>query len=423
LGTERIPASGAVLLFGNHPNDLPDVLAGFFTTQRPVRYVATISVATGLIVKTTYKGLGVIPITRVRDARKMRAMGVDIERVNLAAFDAVTAAFEAGDVIGVFPQGGVHDVCKIERPRTGVAKMALKSIDSGAINDVTMIPFGLQYEDGTRVRSDVSVVVGEGFSLAGWLANNANGSTETALTSHIHTAMLAVSRNNDSWADAGARDRLIASISAIAAPHNVPLLAYSAMVQRACSALVPQSEPVEWRTVSDPIAIAVDVAGGSKTSARDTARVLDAAGLFNPHAEWPSKMWMFFVAVPALLGLALHWPIWTVIKLIATKTAKTRADIAARAIIPGLYLIFLWYLVLGVGFALGIRATGDSPLWVIPAVMLLPRLGDVALAWYDAWSALALKRRVKHWPHAQHANIRAAAERLHQAWSAVATLT
>lgn len=433
LGSERIPADGPVLLFGNHPNDLPDVLAGFFATHRPVRYVATISVATGFLAKLVYRGLGVIPITRVRDARKMRAMGVDIEQVNQAAFDEVTAAFAAGAVVGVFPEGGVHDVCRIGRPRQGVAKMALNSLDSDAVTDVQMVPFGVQYEAPERVRSNVSVVVGEGFSLVGWrektLLANATAETltgaATALTTFLHSSMVAVSRNADSWHDAGARDRLIASVSAIAAPHNVPLLAYSAMVQRACGGLVSEDGEgaVEWRTLSDPIAIAVDVAGGSKTSARDTARVIDAAGLFNPHAEWPSKMWMFFVAVPAGLGLLLHWPIFAIIKLVARKTAKTRADIVARAIIPGLHLIFLWYLVLGVGFALGLRATGDSPLWVIPAVMLLPRLGDVGLAWYDAWSALALKRRVKHWSAEQRANIRATAERVHQAWSAVATLS
>lgn len=431
LGSERIPDTGAVLLFGNHPNDLPDVLAGFFTTRRPVRYVATISVATGFLARLIYRGLGVIPVTRVRDARRMRELGVEMESVNAAAFEAVAAAFAAGEVVGVFPEGSVQDVCKIGRPRVGVAKMALCGVDSGVI----MVPFGVQYEEGAKVRSDVVVVVGEGWGVSGLTATtlsaegltattlSANGLTATALTTQLHNYMLAVSRNSENWNDAGARDRLIASVAAVAAPHTVPLLAYSAMIQRACSGLVTETGAVEWRSLSDPIAIAVELAGGSKNSARDTARVLDAAGLFNPHAEWPSKMWMLFVALPAMLGLVLHWPIFTIVKLVARKTSVTRAEIAARAIIPGLHLILLWYLLLGVALVLGTRATADSPLWVIPAVMLLPRLGDVGLAWYDAWSALALKRRVNHWSADQRANIRATAERVHKAWSAVATLS
>ena len=46
IGRVRGPNRGPVLLFGNHPNDLPDVLIGFFATDRPVRYVATISATT-----------------------------------------------------------------------------------------------------------------------------------------------------------------------------------------------------------------------------------------------------------------------------------------------------------------------------------------------------------------------------------------
>lgn len=446
LGSERIPNTGPVLLFGNHPNDLPDVLAGFFTTHRPVRFVATISVATSALVRMTYRGLGVIPITRVRDARKMRALGVDIEKVNQSAFDSVTQAFADGDVVGVFPQGGVHDTCRIDRPRSGVAKMALNSLDHASISDLTLIAFGVQYEDQSRVRSDMSVLVGEPFSLKAWHARNAEStssevadalpvnpdgvdSQQVTLINTLHHSMLAVTRNSDNWIDAGCRDRLVAAVAATSAPHNVPLLAYSTMVQRACSALVAEASEVaerdtvvtDWRTCSDPLAIAVELAGGCKSSARDTARVIDAAGLFNPQADWPSKMWMVFVAAPAVVGLAIHAPVFAAIRLMARKTSKTRADLAARAILPGLYLILLWYLILGGVFALGIRATGDSPFWAIPAVMLFPRLGDVALAWVDGLRAFALRARVKQWNASHRATVRATAEQIRLAWAAIAT--
>ena len=113
VGTEQIPARGPVLLYGNHPNDLPDVLAGFFTTTRQVRYVATISATVLPLAASTYRGLGVIPVTRVRDVRKMKALGVDVSTVNRSAYDAVIEAFGAGDVVGVFPEGGVIDSSKV----------------------------------------------------------------------------------------------------------------------------------------------------------------------------------------------------------------------------------------------------------------------------------------------------------------------
>ena len=108
-GRERIPAEGATLLFGNHPNDLPDVLAGYFTTERHLRYVATIAGTIMPLAALTYRTLGVIPVTRIRDVRKMREKGVDVANVNRAAFDDVRRAFQAGEAVGVFPEGGVQE--------------------------------------------------------------------------------------------------------------------------------------------------------------------------------------------------------------------------------------------------------------------------------------------------------------------------
>src|SRR5262245_50478347 len=75
IGRDRIPSTGATMLFGNHPNDLPDVLAGYFTTDRPLRYIATIAGTTMPMAEMVYRVLGVIPVTRIRDVRKMREKG------------------------------------------------------------------------------------------------------------------------------------------------------------------------------------------------------------------------------------------------------------------------------------------------------------------------------------------------------------
>lgn len=425
VGSERIPVDGAVMLFGNHPNDLPDVLAGYFTTERPVRYVATISAAVSPLAKATYRGLGVIPVARVRDARKMKANGVDAASVNRAAFQEVERAFGAGNVVGVFPEGGVHDVCKVSKPRAGVSKMALDSLNTGAINDIRLVAFGMQYEAPSMLRSDVLVLIGEPVSLAAWKERVADPHPN-ALTEQLHQAMMAVTRNSDSWTDAAARDQLVAAISAVLADLKTPLLATSAMVQRLCGELVGTNAEaishdgesmVQWRTVAEPLADWVEKAGGCRTSARDTARVIDAAGWVNGQADWPSSAWMVLVSLPACIGLALHYPLFQLVKWVARRNSLTRADLAARAILPGLHLIFLGYLVLGGIFALGLRAAGASGWWAIPMVMLLPRLGDVGLAWRDAQAALALQTRVRRWPEAHRMAVCAAAARVKHAWT------
>ncbi|MEQ1693611.1 MAG: lysophospholipid acyltransferase family protein [Gemmatimonas sp.] len=429
VGRERVPADGPTLLFGNHQNDLPDVLAGFFTTDRPLRYIATSSAVTRPLANATYRGMGVIPVTRVRDARIMRSRGVDPAAVNRSAFASVQEAFRAGDIVGVFPEGGVHDSSSIGKPRAGVAKMALESIDNGATIDLKLIAFGVQYDAQQTARSDLTVVLGESFSLRSWVEHQTDPSP-SALSARLHKELLSVARSISSWPNAEARDRLVAAVSACSATSAEPLLETSANVQRRCGFLVEGCDPsqteqevpiVHWRTISDELAELVHRAGGLATSARDTARVLDAAGSPNPQACWPTRTWMLATVVPATIGLILNGPMqWSVWQL-AGRTATARTDRVARAILPGLHLIFLGYVVLGGLFALGFRASSLSAWWALPVVMLLPRLGDLGLAWRDAVCAWRLRARVQRLSVGERAAIRAAAERVWSAWMTLST--
>lgn len=427
VGREHIPSTGPVLLIGNHPNDLPDVLAGFFTTDRPVRYVATISATTMPFAASTYRGLGVIPVMRVRDVRKMRARGVDVASVNTAAFSAVQQAFRRGDVVGVFPEGGVHDTQRVGIPRVGVSKMALEYVDGGANTDLTIVPFGLQYEGGQIARTDVLVNIGPPVSLRAWadserLAGRDPGSG--ALTSTLHECLLEVTRNSHSWQDAALRDRLVAAVAALDGGAGVPI-ERAARCQRHCSALVETAhdtadgDSVSWRTIADPIAEAVRRAGGVETSARDTERVLSAAQVGGADADWPSLAWLMATAAPACLGLALHAPLWLVVRWTARRQVQVRTDYAAKAILPGLHLILLGYALLTIASAVILRAAAWSPWWALALLVFLPRLGDLALSWRDGLRALRLRARVRAWPAADRLALDAAVQRLRLAWSAV----
>jgi 1-acyl-sn-glycerol-3-phosphate acyltransferase len=436
VGRDRIPRSGPVLLIGNHPNDLPDVLAGLFLTPRPVRYVATISATMMPLASATYAALGVIPITRIRDVRKMRERGVDAAAVNATAFAAVQTAFAQGDVVAVFPEGGVHDTSFLGAFRPGVSKMALNTIEDGAINDLTIVPFGLQYEAPQQLRSDVTVVVGAPVSLRTWADREREAGRiplASALSKVLQDALIVVTRNSDSWDDAACRDRLIAAVAGVTAGRR-PLAEYTAHVQHRCSELVASqmeidpSPGVRWRTISHAVGVAVRRAGGIDTSALDTARVLAAArptrlaedggDALDADPRWPAPAPLLATALPALLGLALHAPIWAITRWNARRSMQVRTDYVAKAILPGLHLIFLSYLLLGGLFALGFRAVGWSSGWAVPTLMLLPRLGDLGLWWRDGVRGLALRARVARWPSAERAALQAAAEQLRAAWLA-----
>lgn len=303
-GRERIPATGPVLLIGNHPNDLPDVLAGYFTTPRPVRYLATVSVWSDWTARKTYEALDVIPVVRVRDARRLRDSGLDLAQINAAAAQAVAQAFDAGQVVGAFPEGGVHSGPSLGRLRTGVAKMLLDYADGDPTRDVSVVPFGLHYSDPATPGSDLRVRIGAPFSLRAWCdAQPAGEVSPGRLTDRLREALLSVTpgsggRTEFAW----------------------PRPALAGLVLRA------------------PLAAA---------------------------------------------GWVINGPVWAMVLGLARRISRDPSERAARAMVPGLFVVAAWYAAL----TIALLFTLPWPHGAVTAALLLTwglRTGDVALAWWRA---------------------------------------
>ncbi len=425
VGLERIPADGPVLLIGNHPNDIPDVLCGYLTTRRRVMYVATVAGATSRISRAMYRGLGVIPVARVRDARKMRQQGLDAAATNAAAFSRIVALLRAGEIVGVFPEGGVHEGPSLGNFRAGVAKMALNCIVNGESNGLNIVVFGVQYDAARTTRSDVTITVAEPIVFDDWIAEHATVHVNVALAlrQRLRTALLAVTRNSSSWAAAEGRDRLTAVIGALMSGGDASPLESAARVQAMCAVA---TDAAEWpdnalRPLVHEIATAVARAGGIATSSRDSARVCAAAGVQQVTSAWPSPLLLLLATPLGLLGLLVHGPILDAIWTLAKRSTKDRTEWVARAFVPGLYLMLLWYMVLGTMFAVGLHASAHSAWLAVPAVMLLPRLGDFAVSWRDAVNAERLRRRVMRWSPADRAAVCTTASALRAAWHSYQT--
>ena len=451
VGRERIPAHGPVLLIGNHWNDIPDALSGFLSTPRPVHYVATIAAASSPLSKATYRGLGIIPVTRVRDARKMIEQGRDPAAMNADAFRSVTDVLARGGVVGIFPEGGVHDGPSLAHFRAGVAKMALDGAVNGAIVGMNVIAFGMQYDAPRTPRSDMTVAISEAVDVDQWLAEPAQRALLThaspiasghtgrlalgekpardtgreaaklalAMRNRLRDTLISMTRNAPTWELAESRDRLVAAVSAATCPPGESVLEVASHIQLECGRVVEQlSENADTVTeLADAIAAAVEQAGGIPSSPRDTARVLSGAGVTGGAPNWPSAAVTVATAPFALLGWLLHGPVFAYVWRQAQRTAGDRTEIVARAFLPGLYLILCWYLVLAVVFAVGLYAIGQSTWLVLPAVMVLPRLGDLALSWRDAIEALRLRRRVASWHESDRASLRTSADALRVTWT------
>ncbi len=425
VGQEHIPARGPVLLIGNHPNDIPDVLCGYLATPRRVLYVATVTGATSAISQAVYRGLGVIPVARVRDARRIRAQGLDAAAMNASALRRVVELLQAGEIVGVFPEGGVHEGPSLGVFRSGVAQMALNCCVDGAVTDVKIVTFGVQYDAARTPRSDVTVVISAPFSLNHWLAEHSESRVNIALSlrDYMRVVLLSVTRNSSTWASATARDRLCAIIGALESGDDASPVVSAARVQPMCARA---ADAAEWRDgalrpLVDEIATAVERARGSATSSRDVARVCAAARVPHVVPEWPSLLLLLLATPLGLFGLLVHGPLFLTIWKRAVCSTKDHTEWVARAFVRGLYLMLLWYAVLGSIIAVGLYTTAHSALWAVPLVMLLPKLGDLAVSWRDAVNAERLRHRVMRWSAADRATLCTTASALRAAWHSYQT--
>ncbi len=381
----RVPAHGPLLLAVNHPNDLVDICVVLAHVPRRVVFVANVTAAEHPLVRLAYERMGVIPVHRVRDARKAKARGEDSAAANAAAMDRVTEALRAGACVVVFPEGGVHRGPHLGALRTGLARMALAARDAG-VRGVQLVPMGLTYEAPNALGTRVLAHVGEAIDVDAWTPH-ADRPAAPQLTAEVAAGLRAVTRNAP---DERAHEALsaVADVIAATAPESVPpLLAanevwrtlaaeiYGPGVQaeapddpRFAPAMALRSELTMRGAVSPARALAAWARGG-----RGSRRVLDA--MLGP------------------IGWVLHAPAWWLLNRLAAK-APNPADRMARRIVPGLYVMWAWYAVLAAVLALlGQLLPSPWPLQVMVLLVLLPRLGDAAARWRARGRDEALRKK------------------------------
>ena len=132
-GAERIPASGAALLAGNHVSSLDGIVLAVTTARlrrRRTRFLVAAEFFANPVYAPLLRSSGQIPIRRGAS--------------DLGALDEAKAALRSGTLAGIYPEGGVNpDPDAGLRPgRSGAARIALTT-------GVPVVPVGIW---GTQVR-------------------------------------------------------------------------------------------------------------------------------------------------------------------------------------------------------------------------------------------------------------------------------
>ena len=510
LNANAIPKSGATLIVASHGADLPDILLTFLATKRRIRFVANVSAADSWFAQFILARLSVIPISRVRDARALKARGEDAAALNVRAFQKVNAALLHGECVAIFPEGVVNDFPHLAPMRTGAARMALDAIVSRELTNLTMVAVGYQFEQSQQRRSGCLTVVGEPFRVHGWkplhattpiseftrviknqlqlvtrnsatqtdanrlseivaaVAAATNGTTNTthtttngattkaatntttgtATTASICTTTdrstnaTADQATNTSVNSSASKAIAIAKSSILADAHRIQLLVTKIRSPHGLFVATPRADlmlaegakqpamtqqssvPAEVR---DAQALLLDVErvalqmtdivssfGARPWSASDHALALQSAGDTSIAIGKPNLLRIIALAPLALLGWLWHvLPFWAC-RAQGKRFAPRPIEVAARTIVPGLYLIALWYVTIPVGLLF----LGFSLWLVAPLFVAQPRLGDFALSWRDDIRSWKLTSRVQRAPISERQALLACADELRRGWRA-----
>ncbi len=111
-GLENIPAKGPVVVVCNHVSYMdPVILLG--AVRRPMRFVMWYKIFQMPFLRFIFKNAKAIPIAGAREDRQLMD----------EAFEKVDAELEAGNVVCIFPEGGITRDGEIQRFRPGIEKI------------------------------------------------------------------------------------------------------------------------------------------------------------------------------------------------------------------------------------------------------------------------------------------------------------
>jgi len=206
-GSERIPASGPLLIAVNHQNALVDSLIVGWVVPRRIAMTAKATLTENPLVALVFRILGVVPLRRASDeARKSNGTPLDPSR-NTGAFREILNLLNQRGAVLIFPEGKSHNETGLEPLKTGMARLALQARDEQSIRGVNILPLGLVFEDKGVPGTIVAAHIGEAIHMDSW-----------PTTDHITLTDEIARRLRDVSEEAG-----IPAAQAIALPQPDPL--------------------------------------------------------------------------------------------------------------------------------------------------------------------------------------------------------
>jgi 1-acyl-sn-glycerol-3-phosphate acyltransferase len=357
VGLDNVPAQGAVIFAGNHPNALMD---GFLLIAKcgrwPLHFMANAKLWEYKLLAPVLDSIGAVPVYRREEH--------DGEIDNQKAFERLYEVIESGDCMGIFPEGISHAESQLVKLKTGTARIAL-SVGARGKTDVRIIPCGLNYIHRHRFRSQVLIEFGEPIIVdEQWLQeyDKDEQATVRKFTDHLAKALVDVTLNAPDWRTLRfiqAARRLYKPASADLAPGE-----YVELSRRFVDGYLQAIDDPELQAFRDEV---------ENYQAR-----LDMLGLKDHQLRQPvtlgyafRKVMLRSLTMLALLPLAipgalLHLPVGWIAATVGERFSYEMDDIATLKVFATILLLPLLY----VGIAIGVGMNFGF-WWALVAVVAL----------------------------------------------------
>ena len=156
---------GPVILAVNHPNGFMDPVVLSTLGYRPrLRYLARGDAFKKGLITAILESLGIIPIYRIQDG------GKEGLKKNDATYERVNSLLNKNKKIMIFAEGLCIQERRLRPLKKGVPRMIMGIMESGKLDDLIVLPVGINYTDPSQFQGTIFCNVGKPIKMIEYMA-------------------------------------------------------------------------------------------------------------------------------------------------------------------------------------------------------------------------------------------------------------